>query len=189
VAGRPQVLTEIRRAVRRPFWLSALIGYSLFLGIVTDFPQLYYLLVALQPHTFPTCPDARFLGQVWYSYILKMRQGRYLPADSGTFASAHEDTFMLGPLYTVTGMGRCLRRSWVVPIWIMTGAMIFCAVLYVFLCSVLVHQLSVAEFWADVASTVPYLAYPLWLIPVLLVRRSLFVRRQPAEWQVGARQP
>lgn len=189
MAGSPNVSTEIRRAVRRPFWLSALIGYSLFLGIVTVFPQLYYLLFALQSHTFPTCPHARFLGQVWYSYILKMRQGRYLPADSGTFASAHEDTFMLGPLYTVTGMGLWLRRSWVIPIRIMTGAIIVCAVLYVFLRSVLVHQLSVADFWTDVASTVLYLVYPLWLIPVLFVRRSPLVRRQPAEWQVGARQP
>jgi len=133
VAASPKVSTEIKRAVRRPFRLSALIGYSLFLGIITFFPQLYYVLFALLPHPFPIGPHAKLLGQVWYSYRLNGRQGGYLPADSGTLAGALAHTFMLGPLYTVTGMGLWLRHSWVVPIGLMTGAMIFSAVLYFFL--------------------------------------------------------
>jgi hypothetical protein len=49
--------------------------------------------------------------------------------DPGFLAGAVEDVFLLGPLYIATGVGLWLRRPWVVPVGLMTGATIFYAII------------------------------------------------------------
>ena len=94
---------------------------------------------------------------------------------SGWLAGAIEDAFMLGSLYLVTGIGLLRRRSWVVPVGLITGAMIFYADLYFVLSGTLSQRtVDATSIVTTLLSAVPYLAYPLWLIPTLLVRRSLF---------------
>ncbi len=88
---------------------------------------------------------------------------------------------MLGPLYVVTGIGLWLRRSWVVPVGLITGAMIFYAIVGFFLGDLFAGLPSVTNGVSYWASNLPYLLYPLWLVPVLLLRRSLFLaKRLPA---------
>ena len=86
---------------------------------------------------------------------------------------------MLSPLYLVTGIGLLRRRPWVVTVGLITGAMIFYAILY-FIFSGTLAQRSVdtTGIVTTLLSAVPYLAYPLWLIPTLLLRRSLFARAE-----------
>lgn len=157
---------------RRPLWLTILAAFSLLLGIVTTIPQCYYVLYALGavsigPHSNP-------LGQVWFWYILN-GDNSYLvthKVDAGIFAGAIEDAFLLGPLYVATGIGLLLRRAWVIPVGLMTGAMIFYAIVQFFLGDVLSGLKSVTNPWSYWLSNLPYLAYPLWLIPTLLRRRA-----------------
>jgi len=162
-------------ASRRPLAITLLAVYSLLLALITGIPQLYYVLFALNRHAFPIAPDANPLGAVWYNYILGGHQSGYLSVESGWLAGAIEDAFMLGPLYLVTGIGLLQRRPWVVPVGLITGAMIFYADLYFVLSGTLSQRtVDATSIVTTLLSAVPYLAYPLWLIPTLLVRRSLF---------------
>lgn len=187
MAATAGTATEIGQPGPRPIWLSIIAGFSLLLGIITGVPQLYYVLFAIQPHVFPIGPHSNPLGEVWFYYILHGHQGGYLEVDAGTLAGAIEDAFMLAPLYIVTGLGLLRRRSWVIPVGLMTGAIIFYAILYFALSGILASHADQADIMTTVWSSVPYLVYPLWLIPVLLLRRSLFSRAQPVEQRVGGR--
>src|SRR5579872_3224761 len=162
---------RLSRVTRRPLWLSILAGFSLLLGIVTTIPQFYYVLFGL--HLVPIGPNTNPLGEVWYSYILN-GDNSYLKVDSGILAGAVEDAFLLGPLYIATGVGLWLRRRWVVPVGLMTGAMIFYAIVGFFLGDIFAGLLSVTNDISYWASNLPYLLYPLWLVPTLLFWRSLF---------------
>src|SRR6266851_5299186 len=152
MAARIDQPTRLKVTTRRPLWLSILAGFSLLLGIVTTIPQFYYVLFAL--HLVTIGPNSNLLGQVWYSYIL------------------------LGPLYVATGVGLWLRRPWVIPVGLITGAMIFYAIIGFFLGDIFAGLPSVTNDVSYWASNLPYLLYPLWLVPVLLFRRSLFVRNK-----------
>lgn len=171
---------RLKSTTGRPLWLSILAVFSLLLGVITAIPQFYYVLFAL--HLVTIGPNSNVLGQVWYAYILN-GDNSYMKVDSGILAGAIEDAFLLGPLYFATGIGLWLRRSWVIPVGLMTGAMIFYAIVGFFLGDIFAGLPSVtngASYWI---SNLPYLLYPLWLIPVLLLRRSLFVgkkQREPA---------
>lgn len=165
---------RVARAAGRPLWLSILAGFSLLLGIVTTISQFYYVLFGL--HLVTIGPDSNLLGQVWYSYILN-GDNSYQKVDPGILAGAVEDAFLLGPLYIATGVGLWLRRPWVVPAGLITGAMIFYAIVGFFLGDIFAGLSSVTNSVSYWASNLPYLAYPLWLIPVLLFRRSLFMRK------------
>ena len=168
--------THLKLTTRRPLWLSILAGFSLLLGIVTTIPQVYYVLFAL--HLVTIGPNSNLLGQVWYSYILN-GDNSYLKVDSGILAGAVEDAFLLGPLYVATGVGLWLRRPWVIPVGLITGAMIFYAIIGFFLGDIFAGLPSVTNNVSYWASNLPYLLYPLWLVPVLLFRRSLFVWKEP----------
>jgi hypothetical protein len=166
---------RLKRTSRRPLWLSILACYSLLLGIITTIPQFYYVLFSF--HLVTIGPNSNPLGQIWYTYILN-GDNSYQKVDPGTLAGAVEDAFMLGPLYIATGVGLWLRRPWVIPVGLITGAMIFYAIIGFFLGDIFAGLSSVTNdvsFWA---SNLPYLIYPLWLIPVLLFRRSLFVGKE-----------
>src|SRR5579864_5824063 len=166
---------SLQRTGRRPLWLVILAIFSLLLGIVTTIPQFYYVLFAL--HLVTIGPNSNPLGQIWYTYILN-GDNSYLKVDPGTLAGAVEDAFLLGPLYIATGIGLWLRRPWVIPVGLITGAMIFYAIVGFFLGDIFAGLSSVTNdisFWA---SNLPYLVYPLWLVPVLLFRRSLFVQQR-----------
>ncbi len=167
--------TRLKQATHRPRWLSILAGFSLLLGIVTTIPQFYYVLFAL--HLVTIGPNSNLLGQVWYAYILN-GDNSYQKVDPGILAGAVEDAFLLGPLYIATGVGLWLRKSWVVPVGLMTGAMIFYAIVGFFLGDIFAGLPSVTNSVSYWASNLPYLLYPLWLIPVLLFRRSLFARQE-----------
>ena len=168
---------RLQRTGRRPLWLSILAGFSLLLGIVTTIPQFYYVLFGL--HLVTIGPHSNLLGQVWYSYILN-GDNSYLKVDPGTLAGAVEDAFLLGPLYIATGIGLWLRRAWVIPVGLLTGAMIFYAIVGFFLGDIFVGLPSVTNDIPYWASNLPYLIYPLWLVPVLLFRRSLFAGKSEA---------
>ena len=167
----------VQRVGRRPLWLSILAGFSLLLGIITTIPQFYYVLFGL--HLVTIGPNSNLLGQVWYSYILN-GDNSYLKVDPGTLAGAVEDAFLLGPLYIATGIGLWLRRPWVIPVGLITGAMIFYAIVGFFLGDIFAGLPSVTNDISYWASNLPYLLYPLWLVPVLLFRRSLFVGKSEA---------
>lgn len=175
MAARIDQSTHMKLASRRPLWLSILTCFSLLLGIVTTIPQFYYVLFAL--HLVTIGPRSNLLGQIWYAYILN-GDNSYLKVDAGILAGAVEDAFLLGPLYLVTGVGLWLRRPWVIPVGIITGAMIFYAIVGFFLGDIFAGLPSVTNDISYWASNLPYLIYPLWLIPVLLFRRSLFVRKE-----------
>jgi hypothetical protein len=159
---------------RRPLWLTLLAAYSLLLGLITFIPQLYFVLFAINRQVFPIGPHANPLGQIWYSYVFNGDQSGYTTVDPGTLAGAIEDAFMLGPLYLIVGVGLLRRSRWVVPVGLITGAMIFYANLYFFLSGILAPHISTADGVTTVLSAIPYLIYPLWLVPTLLARRSLF---------------
>ena len=138
------------------------------------------------PSFFPgrdNSPNSNPLGQIWYTYILN-GDNSYLKVDPSILAGAIEDAFLPGPLYFITGIGLWLRRSWVIPVGLMTGAMIFYAIVGFFLGDIFAGLPSVtngASYWI---SNLPYLLYPLWLIPVLLFRRSLFAGKEQGELTV-----
>jgi hypothetical protein len=115
---------------QRPPWLITLAVYSLVLGIITGIPQLYYVLFATG--LVPIGPQTNPLGEVWYWYILS-GDNTYRHVDPGVLAGAIEDAFLLGPLYLATGIGLWLRKAWVVPVGLITGAMIFYAIVGFFL--------------------------------------------------------
>lgn len=170
--GSVQAPAAAKPPAHRPVWLIALAAYSVVLGLITGIPQLYYVLFAL--HLVTIGPHSNALGQVWFYYILNGQQGGYLQVDPGTLAGGVEDAFMMAPLYVATGVGLWLRRPWVVPVGLITGAMIFYAILYFFFSGLFDSRASTAAIITDVASTVPYLLYPLWLVPTLLSRRARF---------------
>jgi hypothetical protein len=158
----------------RPVWLVVLAIYSLVLGIITAIPQFYYVLFALGLVTIG--PHSNPLGEVWYAYILN-GDNSYQHVDPGILAGAIEDAFLLGPLYAATGVGLLQRRAWVVPVGLMTGAMIFYAIVGFFLGDIFAGLNTVTNGVSYWVSNLPYLIYPLWLIPTLLLRRGLFSRR------------
>ncbi len=165
---------RVQRTAKRPLWLSILAGFSLLLGIITAIPQFYYVLFGL--HLVTIGPNSNVLGYVWYSYILN-GDNSYLKVDPGILAGAVEDAFLLGLLYFATGVGLWLRRSWVIPVGLMTSAMIFYAIIGFFLGDIFAGLPSVTNGPSYWLSNLPYLLYPLWLIPVLLFRRPLFQQR------------
>ena len=167
--------TRLKLTPRRPLWLSILACFSLLLGIVTTIPQFYYVLFAL--HLASIGPNSNLLGQVWYTYILN-GDNSYLKVDPGILAGAVEDAFLLGPLYLATGVGLWLRRPWVIPVGLITGAMIFYAIIGFFLSDIFAGLPSVTNDVSYWASNLPYLLYPLWLVPVLLFWRKLFVGKE-----------
>jgi hypothetical protein len=154
--------------------ITALAVFSLLLAVVTGIPQLYYVLYAINPHVFTIGPNSNPLGSIWFNYILGGQQGGYLHVDAGTLGAAIEDAFMMAPLYLATGIGLLRRSKWVYPVGLITGAMIFYANLYFFLSGVLVGPYTTTDIVTTVVSSIPYFVYPLWLVPTLLLRRSLF---------------
>ena len=161
---------------KRPLAITILAVYSLLLAIITFIPQLYYVLYAINPHVFPIGPNANPVGAVWFNYILGGQQGGYLNVDPGTLAGALEDAFMMSPLYLATGIGLLRLRKWVYPVGLITGSMIFYANLYFLLSGTLVAPHTTTDFVTTILSSIPYFVYPLWLVPELLVQRSLFYR-------------
>ena len=163
--------TTTEAQTKRPLSLSILAGYSWVLGIITGIPQLYYVLYAL--HLVTIGPHSNFLGYIWYAYILN-GDNSYLHVDPGTLAGAIEDAFLLGPLYFTTGLGLWWRSPWALYVGLMTGAMIFYAIIGFFLGDIFAGLNTVTNAVSYWASNLPYLIYPLWLVQTLLVRRKLF---------------
>jgi hypothetical protein len=62
----------------------------------------------------------------------------------------------------------------------MTGAMIFYAIVGFFVSDIYSNLTGVSNDFSYWATNLPYLIYPLWLIPTLLFGRSLFTRRTAA---------
>ena len=175
-ADQPAVTKETTTK-NRPLAITILAIFSLLIGVIDGIPQLYYVLYAINPHVFPIGPNANPLGAIWYNYILGGQQGGYLKVDPGTLAGAIEDAFMLAPLYITTGIGLLRQSKWVYPVGLITGSMIFYANLYFLLSGTLVSpQNTVTENVTTVLSSIPWFVYPLWLIPTLLLRKSLFRR-------------
>ena len=172
----PANAVDLQSASPRSLSITILAAFSLLLGIVTGISQLYYVLYAINSHVFPIGPNANPLGAVWFNYILNGQQGGYLHVDAGTLAGAIEDAFMMGPLYVITGIGLLSYRRWVYPVGLLTGAMIFYANLYFLLSGTLVGPYTATDILTTVLSSIPYFVYPLWLVPTLLLRRSLFDR-------------
>jgi hypothetical protein len=114
----PAPAAQTTRTARLPWWLYALAAYSLLLGLVTAIPQIYYVLFSF--HLVPIGPHANPLGEVWYWYTYT-GDNSYLKPDSGIFARAINDAFVLGPLYTATAVGLILRRGWVIPVGLITA--------------------------------------------------------------------
>lgn len=161
---------------QRPVWLSVLAVFSLLLAIVTAIPQFYYVLYYF--HLVTTGPGSNLLGQVWGWYGANVDHGA-LVRDSGTQAGAVEDAFMLGPLYFFTAVGLWRRRSWVIPVGLITGGMILYAILYFILIYTFDHLSSVTDVLTFWVTTMPYLAYPIWLLATVLTRRTLFTATAP----------
>lgn len=75
-----------------------------------------------------------------------------------------------------------MRRSpWVVYVGLITGAMIFYAIVGFFLGDIFAGLPSVTNSISYWASNLPYLIYPLWLVPTLLARREMFRRTSAGE--------
>jgi hypothetical protein len=169
----PAVATAAPTVRQRPIWLSILAVLYVLLGIVTGIPQLYYIfyyagLVTASPH-------ANILGQIWYWYGTQVDTGA-LSRDSGTMAGALLDAFFLAPLYVASGIGLWGRRTWARPVGLITGGGALYAILYFILTYSLDHLRSVTDLLTFWATTLPYLALPVWLLTTLLVRRDLFTQ-------------
>lgn len=162
---------------RRPWWLVALAIYSLLLGLITEIPQFYYVLYGL--HLVTIGPHSNLLGQIWYWYNGSGESVYIGHVDPGLYAGAVEDAFLLAPLYLATGIGLLLRRRWVVPVGLMTGAMIFYGTLQLYVGDAFQNFNHVSSQVVYYLSLAPYMIYPLWLIPTLLTRRALFGIRTP----------
>jgi hypothetical protein len=160
---------------KRPIWLAILAALYVLLGVVTAIPQLYYIfyyanLVTASPH-------ANLLGQIWYWYGTQVDTGA-LSKDSGTMAGALLDAFFLGPLYIVTGIGLWGLRAWVRQVGLLTAGGAFYAILYFIFTYTLDHLHSVTNLLVFWATTLPYLALPIWLLATLLAGRDLFAPRE-----------
>src|SRR5260370_34564254 len=177
MAARINQSMRLKLTTRRPLWLSILAGFSLLLGIITTIPQFYYVLFGL--HLVTIGPNSHPLGQIWYSYILN-GDSRYLKVDAGVLAGAVEDAFLLGPLYFATGVGLWLRRPWVIPVGLITGAMIFYAIIGFFLGDIFASLPTATNDVSYWPSNRPYLLYPLSLVPSLFSRRAPFSCQRPA---------
>ncbi|MFI5272737.1 MAG: hypothetical protein ACHQ4H_06855 [Ktedonobacterales bacterium] len=175
----PEALAPAPTATRprRPVAITVLAGFSLLLGIVTGIPQLYYVLFAISSHVFPIGPNTNPLGEVWYWYILN-GDNTYHQVDPGVLAGAVEDAFLLAPLYLATGIGLLGLRRWAVPVALLCGGMIFYAIVGFFLGDIFSGLPTVTNSFSYWATNLPYLIYPLWLLPTVLVRRSLFERQR-----------
>ncbi len=166
-------------AARRPLAITLLAAYSLLLGVVTFVPQLYYVLFAINRDVFPIGPNANVVGALWYNYILGGHQGGYLTVDPGTLAGALEDVCFLGPLYLASGIGLLRLARWMRAIGLITGAMGLYSIVY-FLLSGVIGQHDSADLVTTVVSTLPYLAYDIWLLVTVLARPSPFASVAPA---------
>lgn len=173
VAGTEAPPAGIAGRTKRPLSIGVLAVYSWVLGIITGIPQLYYVLFALRLVSIG--PHSTFLGEIWYAYILN-GDSSYQHVDPGILAGAVEDAFLLGPLYFTTGIGLWRRSPWVVFVGLITGAMIFYAIVGFFLGDIFAGLPTVTNPISYWASNLPYLIYPVWLVPTLLVRRKLFRR-------------
>jgi hypothetical protein len=134
-------------------------------------PELYYVLfgfhlVLIGPHTNP-------LGEVWYWYNYNGESGHLKP-DQGALDCSFNGAFMMGPLYIVTTIGLILRRAWVVPVGLVTGGAISYAIIYFVAGDFHTGLPSVTNVAPYSLTSLPYLVYPFWLVPVLWVRRFLF---------------
>jgi hypothetical protein len=170
---------ERHYAARRPWWLIALAVYSILLSLITGIPQFYYVLYGL--HLVTIGPHSNLLGQVWYWFNGAGESGYVGHVDQGLYAGAVEDAFLLAPLYLATGIGLLARRRWVIPVGLMTGAMIFYGTLQLYIGDAFQnfsHVSSQLVYWL---SLLPYMIYPLWLIPALLTRGARFAVRAPAQ--------
>jgi len=170
-ASAPITTSTATTQGKRPIWLSILAVLYMLLGIVTAIPQLYY--VFYYAHLVTASPHANLLGQVWYWYGTNVDTGA-LSLDSGTMTGALEDAFMLGPLYFITGLGLWQLRSWVRLVGIFTAGGALYAILYFILTYTLDHLASVTDVVTFWATTLPYLALPIWLLVTLLTRKDLF---------------
>jgi hypothetical protein len=162
---------EPRTAGRRPWWIIALAVFSFLLFLVTEPPQFYYVLyelglVPIGPHTNP-------LGEVWYWYSVH-GDNNLLGYHAGNFGGALEDSFLLDPLYFATGIGLLVRRRWTVPVGLMGAAMLFYGTAQTFVPDALGGFSNVPNLFNYWLSLLPYIVYPLWLIPTLLVRGAYF---------------
>jgi hypothetical protein len=155
----------------RSGWFVFLAVYSFILAVITAIPQFYYVLFGL--HLVAIGPNTNPLGEVWYWYILS-GDSSYQRVDPGILAGAVEDAFLLGPLYFATGLGLARNSRWVYPAGLITGAMIFYAIIGFFLGDIFAGLNTVtngASYWA---SNLPYLVYPILLLATLLVSRKGF---------------
>jgi hypothetical protein len=171
-------------AARRPWWVIALALFSFLLFLVTELPQFYYVLyqlnlVSIGPHTNP-------LGQVWYWYVFNGDHS-LLGHNSGAFGGAVEDAFLLDPLYVATGIGLLLRRRWTVPVGLMGGAMLFYGTAQTFVPDTLGGFSNVTNLFSYWLSLLPYIVYPLWLIPTLLTRGAYFTAGAAAQRSASRR--
>jgi hypothetical protein len=149
----------------------------LLLGLVSEIPQLYYVLYRL--HLVTIGPHSKLLGQVWYWYNSSGESGFTGKIDPGLYAGAVEDAFMLAPLYLATSIGLIWRRRWVIPVGLIGGAMLFYGTAQTYVGDAFQdfsHVQSQLTYWL---SLLPYIVYPLWLIPALLIRHELFEGRHP----------
>lgn len=154
-----------------PVPVMILAGFSFLLAIITGIPQFYYVLfgaglVHIGPHS-------DFIGQLWYQYVLNGEAG-YDKVDPGALAGAVLDAFLLAPLYFATGVGLLRRSSWVRPVGLMTGAMIFYAILFFFFSDIFASFSAVTDVIVYWVTSILYLIYPIWLIATLLLRPRWF---------------
>lgn len=161
--------------VRRSLSILVLTVFSFVLAIITGIPQCYYVLSALR--LVHIGPDSDPLGQIWYWYILNGEAG-YDKIDPGLLAGAVLDSLVLVPLYFTTGLGLARRRTWAVPVGLITGAMIFYAILYFFLNDIFGGLNSVTDALVYWSTSILYLIYPIWLVLTLLRQRDQFSGRR-----------
>ena len=166
---------SVSAQTRRPIWLSILAVLYVLLGVVTTIPQLYYVLYYAGLVT--ASAHANVLGQIWYWYGTQVDMGA-LSRDSGTMAGALLDAFFLGPLYIASGIGLWGRRPWLRQVGLITGGGALYAILYFIFVYTLDNLHSVTNLLTFWATTLPYLALPVWLLTTILRRRDLFAPRQ-----------
>lgn len=156
--------------------LIGLAALSFVLALITGPEQLYYVLFAINPHLFGIGPHSNFFGELWYTYVLN-GDNSYTRFDAGLFTGAVEDAFMLAPCYLACGIGLLRRSRWVVPLGLFTAGMIWYAIVY-FIVSDLASGLgsvtNEVSFWAPLTL---YVAYPIWMVITLVLKRNWFTRR------------
>lgn len=160
---------------RLPMSVIALAVLSFVLALITGPQQFYYVLFAINPHLFGIGPHTNPFGELWYAYVLN-GDNSYTHFDAGLFTGAVEDALMLAPCYLACGVGLLRRARWVRPLGIFTAGMIWYAIVYFIvgdLASGLGSVTNAVSFWAPLTL---YVAYPIWMVTELVVRRSLFTR-------------